>query len=58
VSAVEETTRSEDWAHYNVTVSDHPIAVRVRLISREDRFDAVAVLVIVDESYVAVTRNR
>lgn len=58
VSAVEETTRSEDWARYNVTVSDHPIAVRVRLISREDRFDAVAVLVIVDESYVAVTRNR
>lgn len=58
VSAVEETTRMEDWAHYTVTVNDHPIAVRVRLISQEDRFDAVAVLVIVDESYVTVTRNR
>ena len=51
VDAVEKTSKTREWAHYTVEVCGNPIAVRLRLISREDEYKAVAVLVIVDESY-------
>ncbi len=54
VNAVEETSRTGEWARYSVDVAGSSIVVRMRLISREDKYRAVAVLVIVDESYVAV----
>ena len=54
IEAVEETSRTGKWTRYSVDINGSPIMVRMRLISREDEYGAVAVLLIADESYVAV----
>ena len=56
VRAVEKTEKTGEWESYMSEVNGRPISVRVRLISKEDYFDAVAVLMIVDEAYATVGR--
>ena len=57
VEAVERAEETGQWESYVVTAHGLPISVRVRLISKEDSFDAVSVLVIVDEKYATVGRT-
>ena len=57
MEAVERAEETGQWESYVVTAHGLPISVRVRLISKEDSFDAVSVLVIVDEKYATVGRT-
>ena len=56
VDAVERTEKTGEWESYLAEVHGRPISVRVRLISKESQFDAVAALMIVDETYATVGR--
>ena len=53
VDAVERCIASGEWEHYLVPLGHHRYAVRVSCISQAKGFDAVGILVVVDEYYRA-----